>query len=85
MRPYLLWKRLLRGNMANVRFSDAERLLAALGFERVRISGSHHIFAHPQIPAMVNLQEARGRAKPYQLRQVVAMAQRYALSIQEER
>lgn len=71
--------------MANVRFSDAERLLAALGFELVRISGSHHIFAHPLVPALVNLQEVRGRAKPYQLRQVVGMAQRYALSIQEER
>jgi hypothetical protein len=31
--------------------------LEALGFELERISGSHHFFAHADIPELVNLQE----------------------------
>lgn len=30
---------------------------------------THHIFVHPQIPELVNLQEIKGQAKPYQIRQ----------------
>ena len=51
----------------------------------MRVSGSHHLFVHPAVPELVNLQEVRGQAKPYQLRQVVARVQRYALSVEGER
>jgi hypothetical protein len=33
-----------------------------------RVSGSHHIFAHPDIPQLINLQSVRNQAKPYQIR-----------------
>jgi len=85
MRPKVLWSRLQRGRYANIRFSDVMTLLHALGFKVERVSGSHHIFSHPDMAELVNLQDARGQAKPYQLRQVVALAQRYALTIEEER
>ena len=85
MRPSLLMSRLERGEFGNVRFSDAVALLRSLGFDLVRVSGSHRIYAHPAIPELVNVQDVRGQAKPYQLRQVVALARRYALSVEEER
>lgn len=77
--------RLQRGDVANVRFTDVVALMRWLGFDLVRVSGSHHLFVHPAVPELVNLQEVRGQAKPYQLRQVVALVQRYALSFEEER
>jgi len=30
--------------------------------------GSHHIFVHPQVQELVNLQNVGGKAKPYQIR-----------------
>lgn len=85
MRPRTLLRRLQRGHVRNVRFRDAVALLRSLGFELARVSGSHHLFVHPALSEVVNLQDVRGQAKPYQLRQVLALAQRYALSVEEER
>lgn len=61
------------------------RLLEAFGFELRRKSGSHHIFVHPDIPELVNLQDVRGQAKPYQARQFLRLVERYALRMEDER
>lgn len=79
MKPAKLLDRLSRGELANVRFGDARRLVEACGFELVRVSGSHHLFSHPVVPELVNLQELRGEAKPYQLRQFLQLVERYNL------
>lgn len=47
--------------------------------------GSHHIFRHPAIPEMLNLQEVAGEAKPYQIRQFLRLAERYNLKLEEVR
>jgi predicted RNA binding protein YcfA (HicA-like mRNA interferase family) len=47
--------RLARGELANVAFGDARRLLECLGFELRRVSASHHVFAHPDIAELLNL------------------------------
>lgn len=73
--------RLARGDLANVAFGGARRLLEALGFELRRVSGSHHVFAHPDIAELLNLQSVRGQAKPYQLRQLVRLVERYDLRL----
>jgi hypothetical protein len=64
---------------------DAERLLRALGFEELRVKGSHHVQGCPGIAEQLNLQEIGGQAKPYQLRQVMALVRKYRLSIEEDR
>jgi hypothetical protein len=71
--------------MTNVSFVDAQRLVEALGFEQLRVAGSHHLYARDGIPEQLNLQERRGEAKPYQLRQLVVLIRRYDLSIQEDK
>jgi hypothetical protein len=38
-----------------------------------RVSGSHHIFGHPDFPEMLNLQSIKGKAKPYQIRQLLLL------------
>ena len=61
------------------------RLVEAFGFELSRTSGSHHIFSHPEAPELLNLQEVRGQAKPYQIRQFLRLVERYALTMEERR
>lgn len=84
MNPGQLLSRLAHGEMSNVRFKDAQRLVEALGFELDRVQGSHHIYRHPQIRERINLQARSGEAKPYQLRQVLDLIERYALHLTEE-
>jgi predicted RNA binding protein YcfA (HicA-like mRNA interferase family) len=73
--------RLARGELTNVAFGDARGLLEGLGFDLRRVSGSHHVFAHPDIAELLNLQSVRGQAKPYQLRQLMRLVERYDLRL----
>jgi predicted RNA binding protein YcfA (HicA-like mRNA interferase family) len=76
--------RLARGDVRNVRFADLCHLVEALGFERRRTSGSHHTFAHPGVPELINLQDVGGQAKPYQVRQLMRLVERYDLELEGE-
>ena len=49
-----------------------------------RTDGSHHVFVHPDVRELLNLQEIRGQAKPYQIRQFLRLVERYALSLEDE-
>lgn len=82
MRPRRLLDRLERGHVRNVRFQDLVRLVEALGFEALRASGSHRIFGHQGVPELVNLQDVGGKAKAYQVRQVLSLIKRYNLFLE---
>jgi predicted RNA binding protein YcfA (HicA-like mRNA interferase family) len=77
-----LLTRLARGEVANVPFGDLCGLAEALGFELRRVSGSHHVFVHLDIPELVNLQSVSGQAKPYQVRQLMRLVERYDLKLE---
>ncbi len=83
MNPRKVLKSILSGSK-NIRFDDLVRLVEALGFRRARVSGSHQIFAHPGIPELINLQNVRGEAKPYQIRQLLDLVERYNLELGDE-
>ena len=68
----------------NVRFRDMVSLAEALGFRVERIEGSHHILTHPHIPELLNLQEVKGQAKPYQVRQLLQLIERHNLTLGED-
>lgn len=78
-----LLKRLAGGHLHNVRFTDLADLIEGFGFRLARVRGSHHIFVHPSIPELLNLQEVRGQAKPYQIRQLLRLLERYNLKLEE--
>ena len=59
-------------------------LVEGFGFVRVRVSGSHHIFTHPKVRQLINLQNVAGEAKPYQVRQFLRLVERYGLSLEEK-
>jgi len=71
----------IAGRPHNVRFRTLERVVAAFGFELKRISGSHHIYRRPGVAEPLNLQNVRGQAKPYQVRQFLALVERYELEL----
>jgi predicted RNA binding protein YcfA (HicA-like mRNA interferase family) len=78
-----LLMRLARGAVTNVAFADLCNLAEGLSFELRRVSGSHHVFAHPDIPQVINLQSVRGQAKPYQVRQLLRLVERYDLKLRD--
>ena len=59
-------------------------LAEGFGFRLGCTPGSHHIFAHPDIPDLLNLQERGGQAKPYQVRQFLKLVERYTLRLEDE-
>ncbi len=80
MRPRKLLKRIV-ASPYNVRFRDLLALAEALGFHVARSEGSHHILTRPGIPELLNLQEVKGEAKPYQIRQLLLLVERYNLHL----
>ena len=68
----------------NIRFKEMVALVGAFGFHLSRVSGSHHIFVHPEVQELVNLQEVDGKAKPYQIRQFLGLVERYNLQLGDE-
>jgi len=66
----------------NIRFSEFVVLVESFGFYLSRVNGSHHIFVHPDIPELVNIQNVKGKAKPYQIRQFVKLIERYNLKME---
>lgn len=85
MKPAELLGRLARGHLENVRFGDLERLIEALGFGLDRVRESHHIYRHPSIRERLNLQDRGGCSKPYQLRQLLELIERYDLELEDRR
>jgi predicted RNA binding protein YcfA (HicA-like mRNA interferase family) len=80
------WKLLQKAlsSPKNVRFSEMVTLVEAFGFRLSRIKGSHHIFVHPQVRELVNLQNVGEKAKPYQIRQFLRLVERYNLALRDE-
>ena len=70
--------------MKNVAFGDMINMVEGFGFRLARVSGSHHIFSNPGIPELVNLQEVKGEAKPYQIRQFLRLVERYNLRLEDD-
>jgi len=67
----------------NIRFSDMVNLVQGFGFTLSRTDGSHHIFTRPDIPELVNLQNIKGQAKPYQIRQFLKFVETHNLKLKE--
>jgi predicted RNA binding protein YcfA (HicA-like mRNA interferase family) len=72
------------GGSKNIRFSEMVNLAEGFGFKLSRTDGSHHIFARPDIPELVNLQEVKGQTKPYQMRQFLKLVEKHNLKLEDE-
>ena len=77
-----LLKKLAQGDLRNVAFADMVSLITGFGFILKRTRGSHHIFTHPALPEMINLQDVGGEAKPYQIRQFLRLIEKYNITME---
>jgi HicA-like toxin of HicAB toxin-antitoxin system len=82
MRPAKTWEHIIAGGR-DVRFRDFERLVVAFGFEFDRQSGSHRIYRHSGLRLRMNIQPERGRAKLYQIRQLLDLVETHGLRLEE--
>lgn len=76
--------RITSGALQNVSFKDMMNLINGFGFQVKNVRGSHHVFTHADIPELLNLQEVRGEAKPYQIRQLLKLVEKYNLRLEDE-
>ena len=60
------------------------KLAESFGFRLSRKSGSHQIYIHPKVSELLNLQDARGKAKPYQIRQFLRLVEKYNLELGDD-
>ena len=78
-----LLEKVLSGSK-NIQFNELVTLIEAFGFSLSRISGSHHIFKHPEVPEILNVQNKKGQAIPYQVRQFLSIVEQYNLTLEYE-
>jgi hypothetical protein len=69
----------LKGRVTNVRFEELCRAAELFGFEFKGGKGSHRIFVKEGVKELLNFQDVRGKAKPYQVRQFIKLIKKYNL------
>ena len=67
----------------NIRFNEIVCCAEYFGFKLDRVNGSHHIFMHSNINELLNLQNVKGKAKPYQVKQFLNLIERNNLTMSE--
>lgn len=82
VKPSKLYERLV-ATRTSIRFRDFQRILEAFGFTLDRITGSHHIYVHPQVPRPLSIQPRGNMAKPYQIDQFLDNVEEFGLEMDE--
>lgn len=76
-------KKILAGSK-NIRFAEFQYLVEGYGFSLKRVSGSHHIYTHPDLPSFVNIQDVKGEAKIYQVYQFLKLVEQFNLNLGDD-
>jgi len=69
----------LKGNPADVRFEEICKTARLFGFRFRGGKGSHRIYVRAGVREMLNFQEVKGKAKPYQVKQLIRVIEKYNL------
>ena len=70
-------------NPVNVKFQDFILIVEAFEFILVRTKGSHNIFLNKEINEIINVQNYKGEAKPYQIKQFLYLVEKYNLEMRD--
>ena len=72
-------------NPNGLRFVEFTRLPEGFGFTLDRQRGSHRLYVREDVREFVNVQPpSNGKAKPAQVREFLALVQRYTLQVDED-
>ncbi len=63
----------------DVRFNDLCRAAEIFGFRFRGGKGSHRIYVRQGVKELLNFQNVRGKAKPYQVKQFLKTVEQYSL------
>jgi len=69
----------LKGNPADVKFEEICKAARLFGFRFRGGKGSHRIYVRAGVREMLNFQEVKGKAKPYQVKQLIRVIEKYNL------
>jgi len=69
----------IKKNPADVRFEEICKAAELFGFRFRGGKGSHRIFVRAGVKEMLNFQEVKGKAKPYQVKQFIRVIEKYNL------
>ena len=69
----------LKKKSMNMRFNRLCKIAESFGFRLRGGRGSHRIFVREGVPEMLNFQNMGGKAKPYQVKQLIKVIEKYNL------
>jgi hypothetical protein len=75
---------ILKGNPKNIHFEDLCQAAEAFGFRLKGGKGSHRVYTREGVREILNFQNVGGRAKPYQVRQLLKVIENYNLTEDED-
>ncbi len=71
----------VRNSPNNIRFKDVCKLAEIFGFTFRGGKGSHRIYTKKEIVELLNFQNVNGKAKPYQVKQLLKIIDDYKLEV----
>ncbi len=74
----------LKRNPKNVRFEKLCNAAEGFGFKFRGGKGSHRIYVREGVEELLNFQNIKGKAKPYQVRQLIRVVEKYDLLEEDE-
>jgi hypothetical protein len=69
----------LKTSPKKVRFERLCRIAEAFGFRLRGGKGSHRVYVRDGVDEILNFQDVEGKAKPYQVRQLIKIIEKYGL------
>ena len=73
----------LRTNPAGIRFPELCRVAEQCGFVKRGGKGSHVVYAKDGVEEILTFQDRKGMAKPYQVKQLLAVIEKYKMGENE--
>ena len=73
----------IKNNPQDVRFDEICKIAEVFGFRYKGGKESHKVYSRKGIPEILNFQNVRGKAKPYQVKQFLKIIEDYNLTIKE--
>ena len=74
----------LKRNPKNIRFERICKIAEVFNFQMRKGKGSHFIFTRPGVDELLNFQNIKGKAKPYQVKQLINIIEKYGLLEEDE-
>lgn len=69
----------IKNNQKNVNYGEVVSFLEWLGFDSKQRGTSHRTFKKLNLEELINIQEKKGEVKPYQIKQVIKIVEKYGL------